>query len=125
MARILLLDDDRELRDVVRTILEEAGHEVHDAPDGQTGIQMYRENPSDIVITDIRMPGKTGNETILELRAEFPDVKIIAMSGGGSVGTDIYMRVAKKLGADEAISKPFAPDELLTAVRSLTHSVAV
>lgn len=121
MARILLLDDDRDLRDVVRMILEEAGHEVQDAPDGQSGVQMYRQDPSDIVITDIRMPEKTGNETILELRAEFPNVKIIAMSGGGSVGTDIYMRVAKKLGADEAISKPFAPDELLGAIRALAN----
>ena len=82
MARILLLDDDRALRDVVRMILEEAGHVVNDAPDGRAGVEMYRESPSDIVITDIRMPEKTGNETILELRAEFPDVKIIAMSGG-------------------------------------------
>jgi DNA-binding response OmpR family regulator len=119
MARILLLDDDRDLREAVRTILEEAGHLVNDAPDGKSGIEMYREAPSDIVITDIRMPEKTGNETIIELRAEFPEVKIIAISGGGTVGTDVYMRVARKLGADEAISKPFAPDELLSAVRAL------
>ena len=125
MARILLLDDDRALRDVVRMILEEAGHTVCDAPDGRAGVEMYRENPADVVITDIRMPEKTGNEAILELRAEFPDVKIIAMSGGGSVGTDIYMRVAKKLGADEAISKPFAPDELLAAIRTLMEPVEV
>lgn len=121
MARILLFDDDRDLREVVRTILEEAGHVVDDAPDGRRGVEMYRETPTDVVITDIRMPEKTGNEAILELRAEFPAVKIIAISGGGSVGTDVYMRVAKKLGADEAISKPFAPDELLSAVRSLTN----
>lgn len=119
MARILVFDDDKEMRDAVRAILEEAGHEVEEAPDGQRGLDLYREAPSEIVITDIRMPEKTGNEAILELRAQFPHVKIIAMSGGGTVGVDLYMQVARKLGADVAITKPFAPDELLSAVRSL------
>ncbi len=119
MARILVFDDDPEMREAVRGILEEAGHEVEEAPDGEHGMQLYREQPSDIVITDIRMPQKTGNETIMELRSEFPYVKIIAMSGGGTVGADLYMQVARKLGADFAITKPFAPDELLSAVRSL------
>lgn len=119
MAHILLFDDDRELREVVRTILEEAGHVVNDAANGDAGVQMYRRSPADVVITDIRMPEKSGNEAILELREEFPDVKIIAISGGGSVGVETYMRVARKLGADAAIAKPFAPDELLSAVRTL------
>ena len=119
MARILVFDDDKEMRDAVRAILEEAGHEVEEAPDGQRGLDLYREAPSEIVITDIRMPEKTGNEAILELRAQFPHVKIIAMSGGGTVGVDLYMQVARKLGADVAITKPFAPDELLSAVRAL------
>lgn len=122
MARILLFDDDRELRGVVRTILEEAGHIVDDAANGDEGVQMYRSDPADIVITDIRMPEKSGNEAILELREEFPDVKIIAISGGGSVGVEMYMRVARKLGADAAIAKPFAPDELLSTVRTLVES---
>jgi DNA-binding response OmpR family regulator len=121
MARILIFDDDRDLRDVVRTILEEAGHQVQDASNGYTGVQMYREDPTDIVITDIRMPEKTGNQAILELRSEFPEVKIIAISGGGSVSVETYMRVARKLGADRAIAKPFAPDELLSAVRALSE----
>ncbi len=119
MARILVFDDDQEMREVVRAILEEAGHEVEEAADGELGIDLFREAPSDIVITDIRMPEKSGNETILELRTEFPGVKIIAMSGGGTVGAELYMQVARKLGADFAITKPFAPDELLSAVRAL------
>ena len=86
MARILVFDDDQEMRDAVRAILEEAGHEVEEAPDGEHGLHLFREQPSDIVITDIRMPAKTGNEAIMELRREFPYVKIIAMSGGGTVG---------------------------------------
>lgn len=121
MARILLFDDDHDLRGVVKSILEEAGHDVQDACNGLAGLEMYRTDPTDIVITDIRMPEKTGNEAILELRSEFPDVKIIAISGGGSVGVEMYMRVAKKLGADTAIAKPFAPDELLSAVRALAY----
>ena len=119
MARILVFDDDKDMREAVRGILEEAGHEVEEAPNGEEGIDLFREEPSDIVITDIRMPQKSGNETILELRTEFPGVKIIAMSGGGTVGADLYMQVARKLGADYAITKPFAPDELLSAVRDL------
>jgi YesN/AraC family two-component response regulator len=94
---------------------------VNDAANGDAGVQMYRRSPADVVITDIRMPEKSGNEAILELREEFPDVKIIAISGGGSVGVETYMRVARKLGADAAIAKPFAPDELLSAVRSLVN----
>ncbi len=119
MSRILVFDDDKEMRDVIRTILEEAGHMVEDAPDGDVGMDMFREMPSDLVITDIRMPEKSGNETIMELRADFPWLKIIAMSGGGAVNAELYMQVARKLGADVAITKPFAPDELLSAVREL------
>ncbi len=119
MARILVFDDDQDMREAVRGILEEAGHDVEEASNGEHGINLFREEPSDIVITDIRMPEKSGNETIMELRSEFPRVKIIAMSGGGTVGADLYMQVARKLGADFAITKPFAPDELLSAVRAL------
>ena len=122
MSRILVCDDDQEMREVIRNILEEAGHIVEEAPDGEVGVDMFREMPTDIVITDIRMPEKSGNETIMELRSDYPWLKIIAMSGGGAVSADLYMQVARKLGADVALSKPFAPDELLSAVRELATS---
>lgn len=119
MARILVFDDDREMCEVLRNLLQEAGHTVESATDGASGMALFREEPSEIVITDIRMPEKSGNEAILELRAEFPSVRIIAMSGGGAVGPDVYMNVARKLGADIALTKPFEPGELLSAVHSL------
>lgn len=119
MARILVFDDDHDLRHAVTSVLEQAGHTVRGAENGRLGLEMYRDEPTDVVITDIRMPEKTGNEAIVELRSQFPDVRIIAISGGGAVGVDTYMRVARKLGADRAIAKPFAPDELLSAVRAV------
>lgn len=119
MARILLLEDDLALRAVVKDLLEDAGYEVEEADNGLTGLKMFRESPSDLVLTDIRMPEKSGNETIIELREEFPDVKIVAMSGGGAVNPDVYMKVARKLGADAALAKPFAPEELLAVIQEL------
>ena len=120
MARIHVFEDDTALRTAIRGVLEEAGFEVTEAADGERGLESFRAEPSEIVITDIRMPEKTGNEAILELKNEFPEVKIIAITGGGAVGAELYINVARKLGADEALSKPFAPDELLKLVRSLS-----
>lgn len=122
MARILVFDDDLALRTVIRSLLEGAGHEVEVAPDGEAGLDLFREGPGDIVITDIRMPNKTGNEAIMELRIEYPDVKIIVITGGGAIGTDMYMRVAEKLGADFTLSKPFDPADLLQIVNEALGS---
>jgi CheY-like chemotaxis protein len=82
MARILVIDDERIIRTIVKHALEEDGHEVIEAGDGEEGIQLYRKNPTDLVVTDIIMPRKEGIETIKELRRNYPDIKIIAMSGG-------------------------------------------
>jgi len=83
MARILLIDDDAPVRRTLRKMLERQGYEVEEAPDGKAGLTLYQENPADLIITDLIMPEMEGIETIMELRRRFPDVKIIAMSGGG------------------------------------------
>lgn len=84
MARILIIDDNDDLRTVICGVLESAGHEVVQAADGVQGIELQRRSPVDLAITDILMPEKEGVETIRDLAREFPALRIIAMSGGAS-----------------------------------------
>ncbi len=119
MARILIIDDDPQILDMLGQTLEREGHEVVDAPDGKEGLKLYRENPTDLIITDLIMPEKEGIETIMELRRDFPDVKIIAISGGGQIDAEQYLSMAQKLGAQRTFAKPVERDELLKAVREL------
>ena len=119
MARILIIDDDVQILDMLRQTLELKGYEVVDATNGKEGIRLYRENPADLIITDIVMPEKEGIETIIELKRNFPDVKIIAISGGGRITPEGYLSMAKRLGANRTFEKPVERDELLAAVREL------
>jgi DNA-binding NtrC family response regulator len=119
MARVLVIDDEEEIRAILRDILEAEGHEVLLAEDGDRGIALHRARPADLVITDIFMPGKEGIETILELQEGFPGLKIIAMSGGGLLQTLEYLRAARTLGAVRALVKPFDHDALLATVREV------
>ncbi len=95
------------------------GHEVVNASNGKEGIKLFRENGADLIITDIVMPEKEGLETIMELRKGYPDVKIIAISGGGRVDPESYLTMAEKMGASRTLTKPFEREELLEAVREL------
>lgn len=119
MAKILVIDDDPDIRSLLRRILERAGYEVIDAPDGMAGTDLYRQCPTDLVITDILMPGKSGWEAILELRTDFPDIKVIAISGGGTLGPFSYLMLAKRFGARQVMSKPIEKHRLLTTVQEL------
>ena len=83
------------------------------------GIKIHRENPADLIITDLIMPEKEGLETIMELRRDFHDVKIIAMSGGGKIDSETYLQIAKTMGAISTIAKPFGRKELLRTVQEL------
>jgi CheY-like chemotaxis protein len=114
MASILVIDDDPDTREVLLSTLEPAGHTVALASDGKQGIQEYRAKPVDLVITDLYMPGQEGLETIQQLRMEFPEVRIVAMSGKPTGAT--MLSVATRLGAAAVLSKPFLPEELLAAV---------
>jgi CheY-like chemotaxis protein len=116
---ILVIDDDETIRVLLRTILEREGYRVVDAPDGNMGIRRYQESPTDLVITDLIMPGKEGIETIRELRKKFPHVKIIAVSGGGRIGPESYLKMAKGVGALRTLSKPFDRMALLKAVEEV------
>ena len=119
MARILVIDDDVQIQAMLRQMLEREGYEVVDAPDGKVGMKLYREQKPDLVITDLIMPEKEGIETIMELQREFPDVKIIAISGGGVIAAENYLCLAKGLGALRTFAKPFERNEILEAVGQL------
>lgn len=126
MAHILIIDDDKSLREMLRTALELDGHEVEDVSDGFAAIRRYGQNPADLVITDIIMPGKDGIEIIFELHQANPDIKIIALSGGGRIEATSYLGIAEKFGASRTFIKPFDYDELMAAVSELlTADVAV
>lgn len=117
---ILLIDDDKPFRDVINQVLSRAGYDVVVAANGAEGIKRFYEKPADMIITDIIMPEKEGIETIIELKKAYPEVRLIAMSGGGWYGTDIDFDMAKKLGA-RTFNKPFVLRELLDAVAELLH----
>jgi DNA-binding response OmpR family regulator len=116
MARILLVDDDDQLRTMLCEVLTRAGYEVQEASNGKLAIELYRTNPTDLVITDLVMPEKEGLEMIVELKRLSSEVKIIAMSGGGRGGAQDYLTMAKALGAQRVLAKPFSHAEILEAV---------
>ena len=119
MKRILVIDDDLQVRQMLRQMLEREGYEVVEAKDGKEGYELYHQAPTDLVITDIIMPKGGGLEVIFELRREFPDVKIIAISGGGRFLSD---KDCLSLCGDRnipAISKPFERKEILKAIEGL------
>ena len=117
MARILIIDDEPQIRSMLTLMLEREGYEVVEASDGVAGIKIYRQNPVDLIITDLIMPNKDGIGMIIDLKKEFPDVKIIAMSGGGLNKPDGYLKGAKKLGAACTLTKPIDREEMLKAVK--------
>jgi len=116
MAKILVLDDEPSILLMIKKMLEKAGHEVDIAQNGKDGMQLFEKNRPDMVISDIIMPEKEGLETIFELRRMHPDLKIIAISGGGRIGPDGYLAGAKLLGANMVFQKPLDQKEFVNAV---------
>lgn len=119
MARILIVDDDEQVRAMLCATLAWAGHDADGAPNGKAAICMQRERPADLVITDIVMPEKEGLETIRDLRKGWPDTRIIAISGGGRFGAGCYLGLASRLGAGRVFQKPVDQEVLLTAISEL------
>ena len=117
MAKILVIDDDSRMRRLVARILERENHEVIEAVDGKKGIDQFAAHRPDIVITDLLMPEQEGIETIRELRRVAPSLRIVAMSGGGGTNDMMFLGMAKALGADAVLAKPFRADELIRAVQ--------
>lgn len=115
MASILIIDDDPQIRSLFREILEQAGYDVFLASNGHDGLQLFRQTPTDLVITDVFMPEIDGLELITTLHHEAPTVPIIAFTGK-SEGQE-YMKVAMYLGAQCTMAKPVPATELIRAVR--------
>ncbi len=121
MPRILIIDDEQSVRHVVRTILEQAGHTVLEAPDGRRGMALWRKESADVVVTDIFMSDKDGFEVILEIKNAATKPKIIAISGGGQSGLSDLIPTALLLGADRMLLKPFDRQTLLTTVEEVLN----
>ncbi len=119
MAKILVLDDEPSILLMIKKMLEKAGHEVDIALNGKEGMLLFEKNKPDLLVSDIIMPEKEGLETIFELRRMYPDLKIIAISGGGRIGPDGYLPGAKLLGANMVFQKPLDQKEFVNAVAQL------
>ena len=119
MACILVIDDQDELRETLRAILEEGGYEVREASNGREGIACCQTHTIALVITDLLMPEQEGIETIQQLRTMTPPPKIIAISGGGYTGRLDFLGAAAVLGADRTLQKPIRARDLLTTVQDL------
>lgn len=119
MALVLVVDDEPDVREFVAAVLELAGHEVRTAANGREALDHHRARPADLVIMDIFMPEKEGLETIMELREQFPGVRIIAISGGGRTGDRNFLAQARYFGAARSLAKPFSHEELLNAVEEV------
>ena len=117
--RVLIIDDDEQIRVLLQQMMEWAGFDVMVAENGKVAMLKQSAHPADLVITDLIMPEQEGLETISRLKKEYPDIKIIAISGGGRIGPEAYLPAALELGADKVFSKPFDVQEIVSTVREL------
>jgi len=124
MTRILVVDDDDQIRRMVQRTLERAGYDVEPAADGKEALARFEAHPADLVITDLVMPEKEGLETIMTLIRKWKAPRIIAMSGGGWNHPEEYLEAARVLGVAATLEKPFANKDLLTLVRSVLERPA-
>lgn len=120
MKRILVVDDEEDVRRVACSFLEDAGYETVEAGNGLEALEELHRAPCDLVLTDLVMPEKEGAETVLELRKLYPELGIIAMSG--VVGAEFYLRAARMLGAGATLLKPFTREELIDSVEAILVS---
>jgi CheY-like chemotaxis protein len=123
MARILVIDDEELIRETIRMKLEQSGHVVIEAANGVEGLRALEDGLFDLVVTDIIMPDQEGIETIRKIRHRDPRVAIIAISGGGRGRNYQFLDIAKKLGANEALPKPFTGSQLLALVETTLKGI--
>lgn len=114
--KILVIDDETDICDMIKLLLERAGHEVLCMTDGRAALRLLDEQMFDVVITDMLMPDRDGLEIMADLRRKHPGVRIIASSGGGRISSDSYLQIARKSGAHALLAKPFTHKELLTSI---------
>jgi DNA-binding response OmpR family regulator len=119
MARILLIDDDDNVRTILSQNLVHAGHTVIEAHNGKEGLDLFQAAKVDLVITDILMPEKAGFEVLVKLREKHRSMKVIAITGGGIHDTASYLVMAKLIGASRVLEKPFSIETLFAAIDEL------
>jgi len=119
MGTILIIEDDVVLRQALQSFFVKKGYTILIAPEGRTGLAVCNKTHIDIVITDIVMPEMEGLEIIITIRKKNPGIKIIAMSGGGQIGPEDYLEMAKKLGADRVLTKPIDFKTIYDTVENL------
>ena len=119
MANILLVEDEEQLRSMLKDVLEGAGHEVRVAENGKIAMNAFALRPAELVVTDLIMPEKEGLEIIRELKRNHSNVKIIAISGGGRNNADDYLELAKRFGANHILAKPFSNREFLNVIEEV------
>jgi DNA-binding response OmpR family regulator len=117
MAKILVIDDDEIMNGMTVQLLSEAGYEAEGAEDGNSGLKILESKSFDLIVTDIVMPEKEGVETIIAIRDKNKSIPIIAISGGGRIDPQDYLRMAQHFGADYTFQKPFEKEPFLAAVR--------
>ena len=117
--KVLIIDDDELVRMTMCGVLRKLGWTLIEAKNGNEGIDLFKKEKPDLVITDMLMPDKEGLETISDIRALSPKAKIIAISSGGHSRNMAFLDLAQQVGANRIMSKPIKPDELLNAVKSI------
>jgi DNA-binding NtrC family response regulator len=115
--KVLIIDDEVRIRELIRMWLEREGYEVFEAENGKKGIEAHLSSFVELVICDLIMPVQEGIETITHFRDQFPNVGLIAISGGGKIGSDSYLAIAEQLGAWKVFTKPLDMPSLIKAVR--------
>lgn len=118
-TQILVVEDESLVRDLLRSKFLEEGYSVLEAPDGRVALRLLRENPVDLVITDILMPETDGIELLVAIRETWPKVPVIVFSAPTN---QLYLQVARRLGADEVVEKPLNLERLAGQVKRLLGS---
>jgi CheY-like chemotaxis protein len=119
MAGVLIVEDDKELREMLKLSLLRRSFTVIEAENGRDAIAHFKPLITDLVVTDLIMPEEDGLKVVIKLRELKPSIKIIAISGGGKVGPGSYLNLAKALGADAIYSKPFSINDLIAKIEQL------
>ncbi|MCW5588792.1 MAG: response regulator [Legionellales bacterium] len=120
MALILLVEDDEFVKDMLSQVLARDGHEIKTASDGEEALSILQTCKPDVLVTDIIMPKKSGTALIKEVKESHPDLKIVAISGGGRSDPIGYLDLSEELGADISFAKPVEPKALLMTITLLT-----
>lgn len=119
MPVVMIIEDDRDLREMLRTILLRKEYTVIEADNGREALKSFKPGVTDLVITDLLMPEEDGLKVIMMMRELKKEIRVIAISGGGKAGPGNYLELAKALGADAVFSKPFAINDLVTRIEEL------